>query len=274
MKVLLLCGNAPNHLALAHKIKQKHQLVGLVVESKVQPNTFWSISTLISKVLNRLIFRKLDATWSCLMADYLTSYPGLPDAPILKVSDINSQEVIAFAENSHADLIAVSGTSIIKKNLFQVKPKKGIINLHTGLSPYVRGGPNCSNWCISNDEVHLIGNTVMWLNEGIDSGNIIASAAVPLSGDEKFLEMHEKIMEHAHQLYLDTIDALDLTFTKCQSVKQKDIDIGNLYISKMWNHTAKSRLLQNIKNGSFRTAIQSEEYTKKQSELIYVNLPN
>jgi methionyl-tRNA formyltransferase len=42
----------------------------------------------------------------------------------------------------------------------------------------------------------MIGSTVMLLDDGIDSGNIIASARTPLNGRESLLELHIKVIDH------------------------------------------------------------------------------
>ena len=90
----------------------------------------------------------------------------------------NINDLIKSVSNFEFDLVVVSEQVFKKKLIDSLKPK--ILNLHTGLSPYVNGGPNCTNWCISNDRFDLIGNTVMYLNEGIDSGNIISSKKLDL----------------------------------------------------------------------------------------------
>ena len=270
MKIVLLCGNQPNHLALAHKVAAKYELIGIILEEK--KSTGITVFNFIPRVIDKLFFGPINEAWIKLMAYNQTNYSGFPKTEIFKTSTINSQRVIEIIEQLKPDLILVSGTSLIRKPLIDMKFPKGIVNLHTGISPYVKGGPNCTNWCLANNEFHLIGNTIMWLGAGIDSGNLIATDTIDFTGNETLYEIHLKVMEHAHQLYLKVIDHLKKDSTKCHSVKQSDITKGNLYLSKMWNFSKKKALTKNISTNRFQKVIQSAEYREKKNNLKLVKL--
>jgi methionyl-tRNA formyltransferase len=59
------------------------------------------------------------------------------------------------------------------------------VNLHTGLSPYSRGA-NCNLYMILEGHPELVGVTVHHIDPGIDSGDIIRSAQVPLEPGDNF----------------------------------------------------------------------------------------
>lgn len=270
MRIVLLCGNQPNHLALAHKIAAKHILAGIILEEK--PTKGITLINAISKTIDKLFFSEINNAWHKLMLHYKNNYKNFAQTEIFKTSSINSSHVIEIIERLKPDLIMVSGTSLIRKPLIELKFPKGIINLHTGISPYVKGGPNCTNWCLANDQFHLIGNTIMWLDAGIDSGNLIATETTNFTGNENLYEIHLKVMEHAHFLYLKIAEQIKKDSTKCPSVKQKDISTGNLYLTKMWNFSKKKALLKNISNGRFRKVILSAECKEKKNNLKLVNI--
>lgn len=198
-----------------------------------------------SVLWERFRFRKIYAAWKNLMKYYSQQFPEWPNTPSLKVPDINDGQTKTFTENLHPDLIIVSGTALIRKSLLDIKTPVGIINLHTGLSPYVKGGPNCSNWCIANNTFHLVGNTIMWLNEGIDSGNIISTETINIQNAADLSEAHLLVMDHAHDLYVRSIRYLSLTEPPYNSVPQKSIDKGQLYLTRMWTTNKKIQLLKN-----------------------------
>ncbi len=266
----MLCGNQPNHIALAHKVAAKYDLVGVVLEEKESAGI--TVLNFIPRVIDNLFFSQINEAWKKLMAYYQTNYSVFPKTELFKTSSINSKRVIEIIEHLKPDLVMVSGTSLIKKPLIELKFLKGIINLHTGISPYVKGGPNCTNWCLANNEFHLIGNTIMWLDAGIDSGNLITTKTTDFTGNENLYEIHLKVMEDAHELYLKVIEQLKKDVTKCPSVKQKDIARGNLYLSKMWNFSKKKELLINISNNRFQKIIQSAEYRENKSNLKLVKI--
>lgn len=265
----MLCGNQPNHLALAHKVAAKHDLIAVILEEKKTASI--TIFNIIPKLIDKLFFNEINEAWSNLMKHYQTTFKGYPQSEIIKTSDINDNRINEILKQLNPELVIVSGTSLIRKSLIELKFPKGIINLHTGISPYVKGGPNCTNWCLANNEFHLIGNTIMWLNAGIDSGNLIATETTDFTGNENLYEIHFKVMEHAHRLYLKVISQIQEDSTKCPSVRQKDISKGNLFLSKMWNFSKKKDLLKNISDKKFQQTIQSTEYREKKNNLKLVN---
>ena len=142
------------------------------------------------------------------------------------------------------------------------------MNLHTGLSPYIKGGPNCTNWCIADNKIHMIGNTIMWIDEGIDTGNIITSKQVKFKGNETLAEVQTKVMNEAHELYLYAIESV--ITGGAPNIKQSSIAKGKTYYTKNWNANAKKKLLINQKK--FNENINSIEYKEKFAKIITVTL--
>ena len=164
----------------------------------------------------------------------------------------------------------ISGTSIVKKKIIQLRVPEGIINLHTGLSPYIKGGPNCTNWCIAENKMHLIGNTVMWVDEGIDSGDLLTTSLTDLAGNETLPELHVKVMDHAHKIYLDAVQKIQDDKKNCPRVSQSTIGAGTLYYNKQWNWKAKRSLLKNMKR--MPAYFRSERYLHDKQNVITVPL--
>jgi len=268
--VLIWCGNQPNQIALSCKIAEKFNLIGIVAESKRKKKKI-SLKIFI-KIYHKLLFKKVDNAWFGLLKYYKSKYPKFPETELLITNDINSDEVYSFSQKKKPDLIIVSGTHLIKGKLLNLSPSIGILNLHTGISPYIKGGPNCTNWCLSNDEFHLIGNTVMWLNEEIDGGRIISTEFVEFTGKENLNEIHFKVMENAHDLYLRTIEKVLSNPSGYKGIKQEEIGASKLYSSKKWGCNQKRRLLLNIRGNRFYEIINSEKYKKEKEKIKLVEL--
>jgi methionyl-tRNA formyltransferase len=244
MRIVLLCGNQPNQVALACKLALKHELVGVVLENKKsKKGRSIKIKNIFGKLLDVSVFSMIRNTWKQLMNYYSAQYTFIPATVSQKsVAHINSPAVVQFITSLQPDLLLVSGTSMVREDILKLNIPGGILNLHTGLSPYVKGGPNCTNWCIATRQAHLIGNTVMWIDAGIDSGDVVTTELVPLTGEETFFELHLKVMEHAHQLYVNCLDASLQT----RRIKQADISVGKTYYTRMWNSWFKLSLLFNF----------------------------
>lgn len=243
MKIILWIGNEPNQKALANKLHAVFPITAIVTETRQSKRklTIWLI---IEKIIEKLFLSSIGKGWWGMLKYYEEKYPKYPNTEILDVENINSESVFDFTNNYKPDLIMVSGTRIIKEKMLSINPSIGILNLHTGLSPYVKGGPNCTNWCIANQDFHLIGNTIMWIDKGIDTGNILTTEFTLINGNENLSELHLKVMEHAHNLYISAVKFL--VKGKRQSVKQSDIADGVTFYTKQWNLKQKFKLVKNF----------------------------
>ncbi len=233
----MMCSSQGNQKSLSFKIQNSVGLDALIVcNHKVNYlnspfKLFLRLWGKISSLLTFLIFRRV---WFGMINYYDNSYKDFSIPPNLSVCDINDPEVTDFISNFKPDLVVVSGTNLLKDNLIDEIHKFGkVMNLHTGISPYVKGGPNCTNWCLFLKEFYLIGNTVMWLDKGIDSGNIITTQRTPLIGNETLLELHIKVMNHAHLIYVSTIKSF-VDGNTLPNISQNQFDMKRLFLSKHW----------------------------------------
>ena len=263
MKIILWIGDKPNQRALANKIHAAYPISGILVESR---DTKTKIT--FDKIIERVFLYSISNAWKGMQAFYDGRYPSYPDVKTLKIQNINSDEAFAFTNDIAPDLIIVSGTRMIKDKMLSIKPTIGILNLHTGISPYVKGGPNSTNWCIANNELYLIGNTIMWIDPGIDTGNIVTTEITEFTGDESLTDVHIKVMEHGHDLYLKAIDALLKGIRT--SVNQDTIAKGTLYTTKQWKFKQKLAMIINFM--SFRKNIRSADYAKQKGKVVTVKI--
>ena len=194
---------------------------------------------------------------------YQKLFHKFPNVEILNVENINSEEAYIFSKKFNADLILVSGTRIIKEKMLNLKPKIGILNLHTGLSPYIKGGPNCTNWSIATNQFHLIGNTIMWIDAGIDTGNILTTEFTDISGEENLLQLHINVMEHAHSMYIKSIKLIEEGIKT--SIPQAEIAVGKTYYTKDWTLKRKIDLITNFKK--IKDLVKSKQLIEKRKKI-------
>jgi methionyl-tRNA formyltransferase len=243
MKIILWIGNEPNQKALANKLHEVFPITAIVTETR-QSKSNLTIRLIIEKVVEKIFLSSIGKAWWGMLKNYEEKYPKYPNTEILEVENINSETAYDFTNKYKPDLILVSGTRLVKEKMLAINPSIGILNLHTGLSPFVKGGPNCTNWCIANKDFHLIGNTIMWIDKGIDTGNILTTEFLSFNGNENLSELHIKVMEHAHSLYINAVKFLNKG--KKQSVKQSDIANGITFYTKQWTLKQKINLVKNF----------------------------
>lgn len=269
MKVLLWIRNEHTQKALANRIAEHIPIGGIIIETRNSPIRR-SLKDYYEKIYEKLLLPSVGKAWWGMLLHYHKLYPEYPKVPLLEVENINSEEAYQFTQKIQPDLIAVSGTRLVKEKMLSIAPPKGITNLHTGLSPYVKGGPNCTNWCIATRNYHLIGNTVMWIDLGIDTGNIITTEVTPFSGKEKtLLDVHISVMDHAHDLYIRSLKKI-YNNEKVPNVPQNTITEGKTFYNKQWTLQQKKNLVHNFKD--FLKAIQTKEFYENQKKLKTIPL--
>jgi methionyl-tRNA formyltransferase len=241
VKVVVLTGDQSNQRALCNKLTSCCEVEAIVLSENI-PKKKNSFSRRARLLINRIWGRTLGwpfiEAWNQLLTFYSRQYHGFPAVPLIRVRNINDKQTLETIRLYEPDLIVVSGTNLVGREIVELANRKqGIVNLHTGISPYVKGGPNCTNWCLANNSFHLIGNTIMWLDAGIDTGQIIATEQTLLNGDETLYELHLKVMEHAHDLYLRAISRL-AKGEAVLSVPQNSIAKGQTFYNADWNGLA------------------------------------
>ena len=235
MKIIAVFGEGASQRALAHRI---HQSVPLSHIARIKlPAT--GRRRIIRSAVSVTLARNLRRAWFAMLAHFEQRYPDWPTVPTTSHSSANADEVAELIERERPDLVLVSGTDLLRAATLDRFDTK-VMNLHTGISPYLRGGPNCTNWALALGEFDLIGNTVMWIDPGIDSGAIIATERTPLTGHEGLTELHVKVMDHAHDLYRRAVEAF-AAGRPLPSVPQGSIAPGRLFLTRHWNSRAMLR---------------------------------
>ncbi|MGV3631025.1 MAG: formyltransferase family protein [Bacteroidota bacterium] len=245
MRILVLIGPNPNQQALASKIQRLYPDVHIIIEKRLSAKKR-TLKQLASKAVEKLTLGFIDEAWNKLMQHYSQEKYKIVKDYVHYTANLNSDEAYELAKSIDPDLVIVSGTSLLRQKILSLKPAKGILNLHTGLSPYIKGGPNCTNWCIATGQWNLIGNTIMWIDAGIDTGNIITTERVALQGNESFYDIHLKVMEGAHDLYLRAIAKI-VRGEAVPNVSQDSIAKGTTYYNRQWNLKMKMKLKENMK---------------------------
>ncbi len=253
MKVVLLCNPQGNQRALAHRISNVVPLAAIVVvrpqgpQHRAAKDPVARLGGFGRRAAGFALGYPLRRAWFRMLRHYDGLYPRFPDVAQEKVADVNAPEVERLVHRVRPDLVVVSGTNLVKPPLIEAMARAGrTMNLHTGLSPYIRGGPNCTNWCLALRRFDLIGNTVMWLDPGIDTGNLIATERTALTGTEDLLALHLAVMEHAQALYVSCID-LFRRGVPLSDVPQRTLGEGRVFLTRQWTPAQAARAWTNFR---------------------------
>ena len=270
MRVVILTNKQGNQIALANKIAERAEVAAIVFSKNIprrKPDFSKRAGLFLSRSAGRIIGREFVNIWAEMQKKYDVFYPNLPTENVVEVKNVNDSASVETIEKHAPDLVVVSGTNLVGKKVIEAAQNGyGIVNLHTGISPYVKGGPNCTNWCLAKNWFHLIGNTVMWLDLGIDTGNIIATEQTPLDGNETMFDLHWKVMEHAHEIYVKSIWRIG-EGKNVPSVRQKSVAEGNHFNSVDWNALQMRNALNNFRHNYKNYFADAETHRKLSADL-------
>lgn len=97
--------------------------------------------------------------------------PDKSNNTFIEKGEINNDHIVDEIINLNPDLVLSYGCSIIKDILISAFPNR-FINIHLGLSPYYMGA-GTNYWPFVNNEPEYAGVTFMYIDEGIDTGDVI-----------------------------------------------------------------------------------------------------
>lgn len=109
----------------------------------------------------------------------------IPEEKILKVPSVNNVLCIEKIKEINPDVIIVNGTRIISKKVIQAAPCK-LINMHAGITPKYRG-VHGGYWALANQDAQNCGVTIHYVDEGIDTGNILAQDPIHPTEKDNFV---------------------------------------------------------------------------------------
>jgi len=105
-----------------------------------------------------------------------------------------------------ADLMIVVAYGLILPKAVLETPRMGCLNVHGSLLPRWRGAAPIQRAIWAGDS--KTGVTIMQMNEGLDTGDMLSKVSCPIAADETSASLYEKLAEQAPAALLDTIRAL------------------------------------------------------------------
>ncbi len=140
--------------------------------------------------------------------------------PVFQPVKIKTSEAVAELRTFEADLFVVAAFGQILSSEILHMPRYGCVNIHASLLPKYRGAAPIQ-WSIIDGEKET-GVTIMQMDEGLDTGDMLSKRIVPILDTDTADSLHDKLMEAGASLLLETIPKIeDGTVTR---EKQNDAD--------------------------------------------------
>ena len=129
----------------------------------------------------------------------------LPNIPVLHGPNFRSSEGIDMMRSLSLDyFLSIHFPYLIPPDVLSI-PKIGAFNLHPAFLPYNKGW-HTPTWAIWENTPY--GATFHWLDEGLDSGDIMIQESLDINPDDTADNLYKKVLELEEKLFAKAIPQL------------------------------------------------------------------
>jgi len=126
--------------------------------------------------------------------------------PLLQPEKLKEPKFIEQIKGLSPDLIIVIAFRILPKEIFEI-PKYGTFNVHGSLLPKYRGAAPIQ-WSLINGD-NETGLTTFFIQEKVDTGNIILQKRIAIDKEDNFGTLHDKLQLLSVDMVLETIKIIE-----------------------------------------------------------------
>jgi len=195
-KIILLGREDSQTAILYNALCNEFAIAGVVVEQGESRLTFVRrrIKRLgLRKALGQIAFRvavvPVLKRMSRRRIEEILQHAGLdrspvPEEKLLRVGSVNSDQAVQVLQELNPGVVVVSGTRIIAARVLNCVPAV-FINIHAGITPMYRG-VHGGYWALVRHDVEGCGVTVHEVDDGVDTGRILAQDRIAPGGKDNF----------------------------------------------------------------------------------------
>jgi methionyl-tRNA formyltransferase len=122
--------------------------------------------------------------------------------PIMQPENLKDPQFITELQNLKADIFLVVAFRMLPEVVWRI-PSTGTINLHASLLPDYRGAAPINHVLINGES--KTGVTTFYIDDKIDTGNIILREEVPIFPFENAGDLHDRLMNLGARLVIKTL---------------------------------------------------------------------
>lgn len=126
--------------------------------------------------------------------------------PVFQPDSLKGEEFADLLSTLAPDVITVVAYGkLLPKSVLDF-PKYGCVNVHGSLLPSYRGAAPMQRAIMNGDSI--TGITTMYMAEGLDTGDMLLRAEVPILPEDNFESVHDKMAGVGARLLCETLDGL------------------------------------------------------------------
>jgi len=122
------------------------------------------------------------------------------DLPVFQPQKVKDKSFLDIFYQLNPEMVVVAAFGQILPKYIIDFPKFGCLNIHPSLLPKYRGAAPL-NWSIIRGE-QKTGVTIMLMDEGMDSGDILRQQETPLGATETFGQLHDRLAKEGANLLM------------------------------------------------------------------------
>lgn len=147
--------------------------------------------------------------------------------PVFQPTSFKSESVIHEFADLKPDIFIVAAYGFILPEVVLSIPHYGSVNIHASLLPRWRGAAPIQRCILAGDTES--GITLMQMDAGLDTGDILQQSSFQLAPDETATSLHDKLSELASNMLLPFLDTLE----KKEISPQKQNSASSTYAKKI-----------------------------------------
>jgi len=247
MKVIILTGSELRHRFMRKAIALALGKDNFIVKSYCE-GTEKSLLNLVKNnepnSLKEEYLKEREKVESDFFSSFVRLSPDFSNPISIPKGAINAQEYVDEIIHENPDLIIAYGCSIIKSELID-KFAGRFLNAHLGLSPYYRGS-GTNFWPLVNGEPEYVGVTFMYLDKGVDTGEIIHQIRARIYHRDTVHQIGNRLISDAAIVYAQIIQ----NFHNLKRVRQLNMpNSGKYYKNSDFTEASILKLYENFASG-------------------------
>ncbi len=258
MKIVIFTSNAIRHKFVANSISETVDDCLVIVESKPHDSIEFESNANPTLIQSHFYERYKTESEFFKGNDFFRgkTIPIMyPEANLSYVKDV--------IQKFQPDVIVVFGSSILKNDMINLVPSGKIVNMHLGLSPYYRGS-GTNFWPFVNDELEYVGATILHIDPGVDTGDIITHVQPNFEVNDNVHTIGCKVIKKGTKALIQILDSLKKG-NKLIRVKQWKISNEKYYRMKDFDEESLKIYKKNLEDNIVEKYLNS---SKKKIDLI------
>lgn len=261
MKIAVFTANGIRHKYLANTLVA-HAGEGLLVSECEPQDTTTGTTEEASPAIAEHFFLRHKAETEFFAGNDTFRFQTLP----LQKGELGLSYVYDVIRSYTPDLMIAFGCSIVKEPLLSLLGPGRFVNLHLGLSPYYRGS-GTNFWPFVNKELEYVGGTLLHIDPGVDTGDIIAHVRPDIEEGDTVHTIGSRVITKGVSALMKIIDMVK-EGKELPRTKQWEVPDTRYYKKKDFNEDILAKYYENMKGGLI------ENYLKgPRKELRIIDLP-